>query len=801
MNDSRAFLVRKVAVLGAGVMGAQIAAHMANANVDVVLFDLPAKEGDPNGIVQIAIANLQKLEPSPLSVKSKAAYITAANYNDHLPLLRDCDLIIEAISERMDWKSDLYKKVAPYLSSTVVFATNTSGLSINKLADAMPEHLRSQFCGVHFFNPPRYMALCELIPCVNTSPALVDNLESFLTTTLGKGVVRAKDTPNFIANRIGVFSMLATMHHAEKFGLGFDVVDALTGPSIGRAKSATFRTADVVGLDTFGHVVHTMAETLPTDPWHSFFAVPAWMKMLVDKGALGQKTGAGIYRKAGKEIQVLDLGLKDYRTSKAEVAPEVEAMLKIRNPSEKFAALHASSHPQAHFLWAIFRDLFHYCANHLSSIANNTRDVDLAIRWGYGWAMGPFETWQAAGWQQVVQWMNEDISSGKAMTKAALPAWATDTARKGVHTPEGSFSPALHAESGKTDNKSYEGRSKLPVYTRQLYPERVLGENATFGTTVYENDGVRMWTQGDGVAILSFKSKMHAVGNEVLDGVIEAVKVAEKGFKALVLWQTEPPFSAGANLAQVSGLLAAKEFDKAQAMVKKFQDASQALKFSLVPTIAAVQGLALGGGCEFVMHCSKAVVALETYMGLVEGGVGLIPAGGGCKELAIRAVREAKGGNFFPFLQTYFTNIAMANVSRSAEHAKEMGLLRPSDTIVFNPSELLYIAKAEAVALAESGYRPPLKARDIPAAGKGGIATFKMMLVNMKEGGYISEHDFAICERLAIALCGGEVENGTLVTEDWFIEQERKVFVELLKTEKTQARIDYMLKNGKPLRN
>jgi len=794
MSDNR-LLIKKVAVLGAGVMGAQIAAHLANANVEVVLFDLPAKEGDPNGIALKAIANLAKLEPSPLSVKAKAASVTPANYGTDLRALESCDLIIEAISERMDWKQDLYKKVAPHVKKTAIFATNTSGLSINALADAMPAEVRPNFCGVHFFNPPRYMSLVELIPCKGTKPELLDGLETFLTTTLGKSVVRAKDTPNFIANRVGVFSMLATMIHTEKFGLGFDIVDALTGPAIGRAKSATYRTADVVGLDTFVHVVKTMADTLPADPWHAHFKLPTWFTMLVEKGAIGQKVGAGFYKKAGKEIQVLDLAARDYRTSKQETSTELEGILKTKNPAEKFSALRKSNDPQAQFLWSIFRDLFHYCAVSLEGIADNARDLDFAIRGGYGWSMGPFETWQAAGWQQITQWIEEDIKAGKTLCSAPLPAWVKD-GRQGVHAPEGSFSPAT---------KKMHGRSELPVYRRQIFPERILGEKAQYGTTIWENDGVRLWklesAHADGLAILSFKSKMHAVGLEVLDGVIEACARAEQGYKGMVLWQTEPPFSVGANLAQVSELLAKGAFDQADAMVKRFQDASMALKFCQVPVIAAVQGMALGGGCEFVMHCTKAVAALETYMGLVEAGVGLLPAGGGCKEFALRASREAKGGNIFPPLQGYFQNMAMAQVSRSAEHAKELGYLRASDTIVFHPNEILHVALAEARAFSESGYRPPLKARDITVAGKGGIATLRMMLVNMRAGNFISEHDMDIGTKMATVLAGGEVEGGTQVTEEWLLEWERKLFCELLRTPKTQERINGMLKTGKPVRN
>ncbi|MEN9825182.1 MAG: hypothetical protein RI953_927 [Pseudomonadota bacterium] len=786
------FHFKKVAVLGAGVMGAQIAAHLANANVEVVLFDLPAKDGDKNGVVQKSLASMQKLEPTPFSVKSKINDIQAANYETDLNKLKSCDLVIEAISERMDWKADLYKKVSPFVAGHAIFATNTSGLSLKSLSEHLPAELKPRFCGVHFFNPPRYMALVEIIPGPTTTAAAMDNLEGFLTTTLGKSVVRAKDTPNFIANRIGVFSMLATLHHAEKFKLGCDEVDALTGPIIGRAKSATYRTADVVGLDTFAHVVKTMSDTLPDDHWRSIFVLPDWIKTLIEKGAHGQKTGAGVFKKVGKEIMVFDVAKGDYRPSAGVVAPEVEPILKLKNPAEKMQKLRECQHPQAQFLWSIFRDLFHYCAVQSESICHNLRDLDFAVRWGFGWSAGPFETWQVAGWQQVAKWIQEDIAAGKTIANTNLPGWATDTSRTGVHSNEGSFSPA---------QKSVAARPKNALHARQLFPEKLIGETTEYGRTLWENDGVRLWTTGDQIGILSFKSKMHAIGQEVLEGVIKAVAYAESNLKGMVIWQTEQPFSAGANLAQVSQLLAAKNYTAAEAMVKSFQDASQALKFSMVPTVAAVSGLALGGGCEFVMHSSRAVVALETYMGLVEAGVGLIPAGGGCKELALRAAQSARGGNIFHFVKMAFETIAMAQVSRSGEHARELGLLRPTDLIVFNPNELLFIAKQQAISMAESGYRPPLKARDIQVVGKGGIATLKMIIANMLEGQFISEHDAAIAERTATVLCGGHVEGGTLVNEDWLLELERSLFVELLKTEKTQARIDYMLKNGKPLRN
>ncbi|MET0331729.1 MAG: 3-hydroxyacyl-CoA dehydrogenase/enoyl-CoA hydratase family protein [Dyella sp.] len=789
--STSALRIRKAAVLGAGVMGAQIAAHLTNADVETLLFDLPAKDGPKSAIALKAIENLKKLSPAPLADKSRAAAIIAANYDEHLELLKDCDLIIEAIAERMDWKRDLYAKIAPYVSPTAVLASNTSGLSINALAEALPEQLRHRFTGVHFFNPPRYMHLVELIPTQLTDCAVLTGLEAFLTSTVGKGVVYAKDTPNFIGNRIGVFSILSTMHHTAQFGLGFDTVDALTGPALGRPKSATYRTADVVGLDTMAHVIKTMADTLPDDPWHTYFQAPAWLRALIDKGALGQKTGAGVYRKSGKDIVVLDLGQQDYRPSEQKPSDEVAAILGIKDPAEKFAKLRASADPQAQFLWAIFRDLFHYSAYHLADIADTARDVDLAIRWGYGWKLGPFETWQAAGWQQVAGWIAEDIAAGKAMSSAPLPGWVND-GRNGVHGKAGSYSAAAGSDKA---------RSTQPVYRRQLFPDPILGETFDQGSTVYENDGVRLWTLGDdGIGILSFKTKMHTVNDQVLDGVQAAIKVAEAKLKAVVLWQTGEPFSAGADLKGALGLLQAGKFDAFEAMVANFQATSMAIKYAQVPVVAAVRGLALGGGCEFQMHSARTVAALESYIGLVEAGVGLLPAGGGLKEFAVRAAK-ANPDDPFEYLKKIFETVAMAKVSASALEAKELGLLRESDVVVFNPHELLYVAKQVANSLAESGWRPPLPGRALPVAGDVGTATFKASLANLQAGYFASEHDVEIAKRIADTLSGGEVERGSLVDEAWLLALERKHFVALAKTEKTQARIAHTMTTGKPLRN
>ena len=796
---SSKFIVKHAAVLGAGVMGAQIAAHLANAGIPVTLFDLTAKDDNRNAIADKALAGLKKLEPAPLASPSRLALITPANYDDHLDQLASCDLIIEAIAERMDWKIALYERIAGYVSPHTLLASNTSGLSIGELASALPENLRERFCGVHFFNPPRYMRLVELIATPHTQPQVLDHLESWLTSHLGKGVIRALDTPNFIANRIGVFSILAALHHTQCLGLGFDEVDALTGPKIGRPKSATYRTADVVGLDTLAHVVGTMHDKLPDDPWHAHFQLPAWLDALIKQGALGQKSGVGVYRKAGKTIEVLNPTTGDYQPSAGIIADEVEAILKQRDPVARFAALRTSQHPQAQFLWRIFRDTFHYSACQLEYIADNARDLDLAMRWGFGWAQGPFEIWQAAGWRQIADAIAADIAAGVAMSSAPLPAWVQTAGREGVHTSQGAYSAR---------DDSLHPRSALPVYARQLFPERLVGEAPlNRGATLWENTGVRLWHLPEldaGIGILSFTSKMHTIGDDVLDGIQQAITHSEQHLDAMVIWH-EAPFAVGANLSQVVQACAAGQFDMLEATVEKFQRTSLCLRDARIPTVAAVQGMALGGGCEFLLHCSHRVMALESYIGLVEAGVGLIPAGGGSKALAARAAAlaatTATPAEVFPYLQPVFQNIATAQVSKSALQAIDMGYAQAQDTIVFHPDELLWVAIKQARAAADTGHTTPLPVTNIPVAGRTGIATLELMLLNMREGGMISAHDYRVARSAAVALCGGEIDAGTRVNEEWLLAVERREFIALLRTPETQARIQHTLNTGKPLRN
>lgn len=782
--------IRRAAVLGAGVMGAQIAAHLVNAGVRALLFELPAEGAEPNAHVHQAIKRLRKLQPSPLVTPAHAELIVPANYEQDLEALSGCDLLIEAVAERLEIKRDLFARIAPHIAPETLVGSNTSGLSINQLAEVLPESIRERFCGIHFFNPPRYMRLVELTPSEQTAPQVLDRLETFLTTTLGKGVVRARDTPNFIGNRIGVFALMAAIHHADQLGIPFDVVDALTGSAIGRPKSATFRTADLVGLDTLRHVVEGSTERLSDDPWVDYLKLPEWMNRLIEAGALGQKSGAGVYRKVGSEIQVLDTEQGDYRPARQEAAPEVQAILDQAQPSTLREQLRQSDHPQAQFLWRIHRDTFHYAAYLLASIADNVRDVDLAIRWGFGWQFGPFELWQSSGWHGTASAIQADIDAGRTLASAALPDWVHRI--EAVHTPEGAYAPA--------DNV-YRPRSALPVYRRQYFPHRLIGEQpATRGETAFETEAVRLWSLEPSVGILSFKTRQHAIGSEVLDGVMEAVSVAERSFGALVLWQASEPFSFGADLKQIVATLEAGDYAGLEQMLRRFQQATGRLRETPIPVVAGVRGMALGGGCELLMHCDHVVAALESYIGLVEPGVGLIPAGGGCKELARRAAERAPDDDPFPFLRRYFETVAQATVAKSALEAQTFGLLGPNTTVIAHSDEVLHVAQQQAAALAEADYHPPLK-RPFRVTGRDGIGTLEALLVNLSSGNFISAYDHEVAARLATAVCGGGVDSGISVAEDWLLHLEREGFMALVRNQKTRDRIAHTLKTGKPLRN
>jgi len=792
---SQNFYIRRAAVLGTGIMGLRIAAHLANADVPVVLFGRGGEGADPKERIRKAIDGLRKTDPGAFVTRDRNVYVDVATYERDLAQLNSCDLVIEAIAENWDAKRALYEKMRPHLASSTIVASNTSGLSINRLSELMPAASRKNFCGMHIFNPPRYMELVELIPSEHTDPGMLDAVEAWLVTRLGKGVVRAKDTQSFVANRIGLFSILAVMHHAEKAGIGLADADALTGKVIEHPTSGTFRTADMIGLDTLANVMDFQHETLPKDPWREYYKAPKWFAGLIAKGALGLKTKGGIYRKVGKEIQVLDLASQDYKPSAANVSKEVTDIFRVKDPVERFAKLRASKDPQAQFLWACTRDIFHYCAYHLADIANSARDVDCAMRWGWGWSVGPFEIWQAAGWKALAKAIQDDISAGKAMVKTPLPAWVMQC--EGVYEGHSAFSPS---------ESKMKPRSELPVYRNQLLQDVLVGEKRDHGETLMENDSVRLWRLPNvdkRIPILSFRSKMHSLGKGVIDGIYEAVARAEAEFDGLVLWH-HAPFGVGADLTELVRLAQSGKWDEIGRLVAYFQGATKALRHSQVPIVAAVEGMAFGGGAEVAMHCAHRVLALETQIGLVEAGVGLIPSGGGCKEMVRRAADAAKPrplNDPWEDIQKAFRNIIRGVTSRSAHNAREMGYALAGDRILFNPNELLYGAIHEARALYEAGYHPPMPSRGIKVVGAPGRATLRMDLVNLREGGFMSAHDYVVSDAAALVLCGGDVDPGTLVDEDWLLTLERQQFVALAKTPQTQQRMVHMLETGKPLRN
>ena len=797
------FLIRKVAVLGAGVMGAQIAAHLVNVRVPVLLFDLPdAKGEDPNGIVTRAVAQLRKMKPAPLGLADEAELIEAANYDAHVSRLAECDLIIEAIAERMDWKRDLYQKIAPHVAAHAIVASNTSGLSITALSQALPEALRPRFCGIHFFNPPRYMPLVELIATPDTRADILDHLEAFATSSLGKGVVRARDTPNFIANRIGVAGMLSTMREAERFGLSYDVVDDLTGKRLGRASSGTFRTADVVGLDTLGHVIRTMQDqlSLQSDPFYDSFATPVVLQTLLDKGHLGQKTKAGFFKKVGRDVLRFDAASGDYVPA-GQKADEVYGRMLKKPAAERLKLLRHSEGPQGQFLWAVLRNSFHYAAVHLAAIADNARDLDQAMRWGFGMKQGPFELWQDAGWLEVARMVQEDIDAGRALCRTPLPAWVFEgpvAQAGGVHTAHGSWNPSRGV---------FEPRRVLPIHERQLFPELLLGESGpdprTAGTTLSENASLRVWTLDGEVLIASLKTKMHVLSPEVCQGLVAAVELAESGYRGLVIWSGDEPFSAGADLQALLPAFMERGVSAIEEAERFMQQMMLRVRYAQVPVVAAIRGLALGGGCELLVHCARRVACLESYIGLVEVGIGLIPGAGGLTYIARRAAEKAAsstGKDLLPFLTEGFTAAAMAKVGTSALESRQLGYLLDSDVVVPHKDELLQVALGEVRALHAAGYRPPHK-RLFAVAGRDGLATILGQLVNMRDGGFISAHDFRIAREIAQVLTGGEVDPGTRVSEETVMALERRAFCALILESKTQERIMGLLNTGKPLRN
>jgi 3-hydroxyacyl-CoA dehydrogenase len=792
--------IDRVAVLGAGVMGSTIAAHLANAGFRVLLLDVVPKEpteeeraaglglGDRAVRDRVAAAGraaLEKLRPAPLYLPEYAGRIEVGNLEDDLARLRDRDWVIEVVVESLAVKQQLLARVAAHLRPDAVLSTNTSGLSVNALAESLPEALRPRLLVTHFFNPPRYMRLVELVSSRFTDPAVAAGMADLLRVRLGKGVVRAKDTPNFVANRIGVFSLCNALHHMVELGLTVEEVDAVAGPATARPRSAAFRTADLVGLDTLAHVARNSYELLPNDERRDTFLLPEFVGRMVERGLLGDKAKGGFFRKTrgaeGSQVLFFDHRTGEYLPARKPRFASVEAAKGIDDPARRLRAVLAGTDPAAVFAWRSLRDTLLYAFARVPEIADDVVAVDAAMRWGFGWELGPFEMMDAIGVAEVVRRAEAD----------------------GVPVPAALYGvPSFYSEEGGrrryVDLAHGGGWQDVPRPPDHLDLEVL----ARSGGVVERNAGASVLDLGDGVFCLEFHTKMNAIGNDVLAMVHRALRRAEAEGRGLVVANQGQAFSAGANLMLVALAIAEGAYDEIDLTVRAFQKAMMAVKCAAVPVVAAPHGLALGGGCELCLHATALNPLAETYMGLVEVGVGLLPAGGGTKELALRAVRLAERyeTDVSPFLFKHFEAIATAKVSASADELRGMGLLRAGDGVTLGPDRLVHDAKQRAIALA-ANHRPRAPATALRAPGRGVAASLATRLWNLRMGGFITEYEEQLGRTIAGVITGGDVPAGTLVTEQWLLDLEREAFLRLCGERKTLERIQHMLKKGKPLRN
>ncbi|MDD2897272.1 MAG: 3-hydroxyacyl-CoA dehydrogenase NAD-binding domain-containing protein [Desulfuromonadaceae bacterium] len=792
--------INKVAVLGAGVMGATIAAHLANAGIQVLLLDIVPREPNAaeaaagltldNSSVRNRIAaagrdGLLKMKPAPFFLPGYAAHIEIGNFDDDMQKLRECDWVVEVVIENMAIKKQLFtEKVVPNLKDGAILSTNTSGLSVNEMAECLPEAVRKNFLVTHFFNPPRYMRLLEIVSCTATDPEVVAFMAGFISRRLGKGIVYAKDTPNFIANRIGVYAICNCVRTMMETGMTVEEVDAVAGPATARPKSAAFRTADLVGIDTLRHVAQNSYELLPNDEQREIFRLPDFVGDMVAKGLLGNKSKQGFFKKVkgekGQEFYYFDYTTGDYAPSQRPTFASIEASKAIEDPAKRLKAVITGDDKAARFAWTNLRDTLIYTINRIPEIADDIVNIDNAMKWGFNWELGPFEMLDAIGVAYFVERAEKD----------------------GIQVP-----PLL-----KTITQFYTFENGRPHYcaipdSRYLKvpqkPEHISLSIIKRNNTVLEkNSGASVIDLGDGVFCLEFHTKMNAIGGEILSMIHKAIKRTEEEGVGLVIANEGPMFSAGANLMLLVMAIAEGAFDEINMTVKGFQKAMMAIKYSKIPVVAAPHALVMGGGCETCLHSDAIIPHAETYMGLVELGVGLLPAGGGTKEMAIRAIKLAEEYEIdaTPFIFKNYMNIAMAKVSMSAAELIPMGFMRQGDAIAMDMDTRIHDAKLKAISLAAT-YRPGRPLTNLKAPGRGVAASIKSQLWNMQQGGFISEYDQYLAGMVADVITGGDVPTGTLITEEYLLELEREAFVRLCGQKKTLERIQHMLKKGKPLRN
>jgi 3-hydroxyacyl-CoA dehydrogenase len=791
-------------VLGSGVMGSRIACHFANIGVDTVLLDIVPREltaqeqakgltleskAVRNRLVNDALSFALKSKPSPVFDANVASRIKTGNFDDDMKLIADCDWVIEVVVERLDIKKIVFEQVEKYRKPGTLITSNTSGIPMKLMAEGRSEDFRQHFCGTHFFNPPRYLRLLEIIPGPETKQEVIDFLMHYGDLYLGKDMVLCKDTPAFIANRIGVYAIMSGMHTVEKMGLTVGEVDKLTGPVIGRPKSATFRTTDVVGLDTMVNVSNNLYAGLPNDESKEAFRLPRIVKELHDRKWLGDKTGQGYYKKtknaAGKTVIVeLNLQTMEYEEMPKPKFGVLEQTKSIDSLKDRFRVLLADKGKAGEFYRATFYDVFRYCACRIPEIADELFRIDRAVCAGFGWELGPFETWDALGVERTA----------KAMEEAGLkPAqWVYDMLATGAK----SFYKVEDGTRKYYDipSKSYKAIPGLESF--------ILLDNLRGNKKVWGNAGTTVFDLGDGVLGLEFHTKMNAIGGEVIEGINKAIGLAEQNFRGLVIGNEAPNFSAGANLAMLFMFAVEQEYDEINLMIAQFQNTMMRARYSAIPVVVAPAGMALGGGCELTLHADHVQAHAETYIGLVEFGVGLIPAGGGSKEMTLRAADSyAAGDAELNRLQDAFMNIATAKVATSAAEGKALGFLRNKDGITLNRSRLIADAKAAAIAMSEAGYTRPVERKDVKVQGRAGMALFEAGVTGMLYGSYISEHDAKIARKLSYVMNGGDLSAPTTVSEQYLLDLEREAFLSLTGEKKTLERIQSILTSGKPLRN
>lgn len=788
--------INKVAVLGSGVMGSRIACHFANIGVEVLLLDIVPKEAidstDKNArnkIVNDALQFALKSNPSPIYSKSYVSRITTGNMDDDMAKIADCDWIIEVVIERLDIKKQVFENVEKYRKPGTLITTNTSGIPIHLMLDGRSEDFQQHFCGTHFFNPPRYLKLLELIPSPKTSPEVMAFLEDYGQRFLGKTTVVCKDTPAFIANRIGVYSIMSLFHTVTEMGLTVEEVDKLTGPVIGRPKSATFRTCDVVGLDTLVHVANGVKDNCPNDEANATFEIPSYINKMVENNWLGSKTKQGFYKKVktddGKsEIHALNLSTLEYAPSQKVKFATLEMTKTIDDLKERMKVLINGQDKAGEFYRKSFFGLFAYVSNRIPEITDAIYKIDDALCAGFGWSLGPFANWDAVGVEKAVEEMEKMGISPNPWVKEMLAAGI-----KSFYKVEKGAKYYYDINS-----KSYQ---MVPGSDEVLSLETLREEN-----TIWKNAGATIVDLGDGIINLEFHTKMNTIGAEVIEGINKAIDLAEEKYKGLVIYNDGDNFSAGANVGMIFMMAAEQEYDELNFAIKTFQDTMMRVRYSSIPVIVAPHNLALGGGCEMSMHADKVIAHAETYMGLVEFGVGVIPGGGGTKEFALRASDEYNDGIRLNVLRNRFLTIGQAKVGTSAQEAFELGYLRQgTDEWIVSRKHQLSYAKQAALNLAEKGYTKPLQRNDIKVLGNEGLGIVYVGANSMKSGNFISEHDQLISEKLGYVLCGGNLSQPTEVNEQYLLDMERKAFLELCQQRKTLERLQSIITTGKVLRN